>query len=144
MYISQESVEESDVRLTHVLSLATLTWHDGPHAFREYPATLFPSHETEKALAFVRDEEVWSVLAISDDTSLEQFQLFSFHFPAGVDNSGFVGWLATKMKRELGTGVFVVCGQNTGRGGIFDYWGVPVALAAQARDVIAGLVDSAK
>jgi hypothetical protein len=27
-----------------------------------------------------------------------------------------------------GTGVLVVCGQNSGRGGIFDYWGVPFAV----------------
>ena len=33
--------------------------------------------------------------------------------------------------------MFVVCGQNSRRGGIFDYWGVPMSmrdLAAQAID----------
>jgi hypothetical protein len=46
-----------------------------------------------------------------------------------LDNSGFVGWLASHLKTAVGTGVFVVCGQNTRRGGIFDYWGVPVEAA---------------
>ena len=44
-----------------------------------------------------------------------------FHFPAGVDNSGFVGWLASHLKVVLGTGVLVVCGFNSQRGGVFDY-----------------------
>jgi hypothetical protein len=35
-------------------------------------------------------------------------------------------------KRELGTGRFVVCGQNSRRGGIFDYWGVPLDLRTDA------------
>ena len=56
---------------------------------------------------------------------VERFGVFSFHFPAGVDNSGFVGWLATHLKHRLGTGVFVICGSNRARGGIYDYWGCP-------------------
>jgi hypothetical protein len=36
-----------------------------------------------------------------------------------------VGWLASHMKQTLGSGVFVVCGQNHRQGGIFDYWGCP-------------------
>ncbi|WP_280394542.1 DUF6196 family protein [Nocardia brasiliensis] len=61
---------------------------------------------------------------------MEKFGLFSFHFPTGMDNSGFVGWLAGHLKRALGTGVFVVCGSNRERGGIYDYWGCPVELLA--------------
>jgi hypothetical protein len=55
----------------------------------------------------------------------EPFCLLSFHFEPGLDNSGFVGWLASHMKQTLGSGVFVVCGQNHRQGGIFDYWGCP-------------------
>ncbi len=47
-------------------------------------------------------------------------------------NSGFVGWLACWLKRELGTGVVVVCGQNSRRGGVYDYWGCPAHLCEQA------------
>jgi len=61
----------------------------------------------------------------------EKFVVFSFHFAANLDNSGFVGWLASHLKAEIGTGVLVVCGQNTERGGIFDYWGAPLSVADQ-------------
>lgn len=68
------------------------------------------------------------MLKAAGPDATESFGLFSFHFRDGLDNSGFVGWLASTLKRELGTGVFVVCGQNSRRGGIFDYWAVPVAM----------------
>jgi len=55
--------------------------------------------------------------------------VWRFHFPAGLDNSGFVGWLASHLKRQFGTGVVVICGQNSARGGIFDYWACPFAIA---------------
>lgn len=96
----------------------------------------FKTLELNEAVALIRDKDVWSVLKPADAMAVEQFGLFSFHFENGVDNSGFVGWLATRLKQQLGTGVFVVCGQNTSRGGIFDYWGVPVAMTQQAKDVI--------
>ena len=69
----------------------------------------------------------------------ERFALFSFHFPPGLDNSGFVGWLATHLKRRLGTGVFVICGQNSDRGGIYDYWGCPAQLRVAAEQALRDL-----
>jgi hypothetical protein len=95
---------------------------------KESEALHFPAKEAGHALAFVRDEEVWSVLKAAGPDATESFGLFSFHFRDGLANSGFVGWLASTLKRELGTGVFVVCGQNSRCGGIFDYWAVPVAM----------------
>jgi hypothetical protein len=62
--------------------------------------------------------------------------LFRFHFPASIDNSGSVGWLATILKTELGTGVFVTCGSNRLDGGIFDYWGIPDALRERGFAVV--------
>ncbi len=62
--------------------------------------------------------------------------MFCFHFPDGLDNSGFVGWLATHLKETLGTSVFVICGQNSDRGGIFDYWACPLNLG----DEVAGMI----
>lgn len=112
-----------------------MRWWEAPYAFEEYPRELFPSDKVSEALAFVRDDEVWSVLKVADDTAAEPFGLFSFHFADGLDNSGFVGWLASHLKLALGTGVFVVCGQNSQRGGIFDYWGVPLALKDEAARV---------
>ena len=97
-------------------------------AFVEAPVDAFPEQRLADALAFVRDEQVWSALVPSDDATRERFFVFSFHFPPGVDNSGFVGWLASDLKQQLGTGVMVVCGSNAQRGGIFDHWGAPLAL----------------
>ncbi len=62
--------------------------------------------------------------------------MFCFHFKCGLDNSGFVGWLASKIKLDLGTGVFVVCGQNNRKGGIFDYLGCPVDMGEKVTKLI--------
>lgn len=139
MYVSHETPQQVETRLRCVLSSAELVWHQGAYVFIEYPVDRFPDGEIPAALAFVRDEDVWSVLTRGDETAAEPFSLFSFHFPPGLDNSGFVGWLASRFKEALGTGVFVICGQNIGRGGIFDYWGVPLALKEDARRLMAEL-----
>lgn len=93
----------------------------------------------------VRDKEVWSALVPWEGVApeAEQFGLFSFHFTPDLDNSGFVGWLATTLKRELGTGVFVVCGSNSSHGGIFDYWGCPAGLLPGAVQVVETLRSNA-
>ena len=139
MDISVETSEHTEARLLRVLSQAE--WHvlQGNYVFTEFPLDQFLQSADPQALALVRDDEVWSQLAPSVDSSLELFTLFRFHFPPGVDNSGFVGWLATHLKRELGTGVFVICGQNTSHGGIFDYWGVPAVLSDDVRAVVAAM-----
>jgi endonuclease III len=89
----------------------------------------FPAQLQLEALAFVKDEDVWSALVPTADPAAEQFVVFSFHFTPGLDNSGFVGWLAAHIKATVGSGVFVVCGSNAVRGGIFDYWGAPKSVA---------------
>lgn len=135
--ISHETPAATEARLAQVIRLAKLTIYDAPHGFLEMPlaAPVIPPG----ALALVRDDLVWSAL-VPRDTG-ETFFLWRFHFPAGVDNSGFVGWLATEMKQRLGSGVFVVCGQNSAQGGIFDYWGCPWSLRAAAREVLAHLMQ---
>lgn len=134
MHINHETGSQTDTRLRHVISTASLLWHEGPFSFFEFPADNPPTH-TEGALAYVRDAEVWSILKPSTPESIHTFAIFSFHF-SDLDNSGFVGWLATHLKRELGTGVFVICGQNSHRGGIFDYWGVPFQLRSSVQKAI--------
>lgn len=136
MYVSQETPEQTDARLRRVIAAAELSWHEGQFAFYEFPLRDFPVKEAQYGLALVRDEEVWSVLKAAGPDAAEPFGLFSFHFRNGLDNSGFVGWLASTLKRELGTGVFVVCGQNSRRGGIFDYWGVPMAMRSATVEVL--------
>ena len=73
--------------------------------------------------------------------SVDSFGVFCCHFPPDVDNSGFVGWLATHLKRRFGTGVFVICGQNLSRGGIYDYWGFPFELSAQIKVELSSLAE---
>ncbi|MCQ8240036.1 DUF6196 family protein [Rhizosaccharibacter radicis] len=125
--ISVEADHEIEARLLRVIGLATLTAYPVPYMFQEFPLDAFPGAVSPEALALVRDDQLWSQLVPADGRG-EAFTLFRFHFPDGVDNSGFVGWLASILKRRFGSGVFVSCGHNAGRGGIYDYWGVPVAI----------------
>jgi len=123
MYVSDEAPEQTEARLRQVIRRSTLVVHEETYAFEELPLEAV-GHLRRDALAHVRDESVWSQLVASNRPDRELFRIFTFHFPAGVDNSGFVGWLGSLLKARFGTGIFVVCGQNSGRGGIFDHWGV--------------------
>lgn len=121
--------------MRRVIAAADLVLLDGDWAFQEAPLDRPPVLTTD-LLAAVRDEDSWSWLAPAGPDAVERFALFSFHFPPGVDTSGFVGWLAGRLKRRLGTGVFVVCGQNSRRGGVYDHWGCPADLRGQVIEVI--------
>jgi hypothetical protein len=136
MHVSQETPAQIHARLLKVVAAAEFRVLDGVFAFSEHPVETFPGARTRDALAFVRDEDVWSVLEPARGEEGEPIGVFSFHFPPGLDNSGFVGWLATHLKGVLGTGVIVVCGSNSARGGIFDYWGVPLAMREKAIEEI--------
>jgi hypothetical protein len=139
--ISQETAEQTESRLRRVIKTARLTVYQHSYAFHEFPLTDFPGSARTDALALVRDDRVWSQLVPCDDPREDLFTLFRFHFPADADNSGFVGWLATHLKRRFGTGVFVTCGQNRRDGGIFDYWGVPLAIGVDTVNEVQGLVS---
>lgn len=138
--VSHETSEETHVRLRSVLGQAELSVLDGVWSFVETPLDQPPALD-QATLAVVRDDQTWSALRPDDGGSgeRERFGLVSFHFPPGLDNSGFVGWLAGELKARLGTGVFVVCGSNRDRGGIYDYWGCPVELFDEVVAVIRDL-----
>jgi len=141
--VSIETAEQTEQRLRREIAQADLVVHDGVWCFEESPADQPPTL-TAETLAVVRDQESWSRLVplTQEGDDVERFGIFSFHFADHVDNSGFVGWLATHLKVELGTGVFVVCGSNRARGGIYDYWGCPIDLLDQAIAVVRTLRDS--
>jgi hypothetical protein len=126
--ISHESAVEIDQRLKRVIKLSRVTFYETPFAFEEFDLGSFQTRARPDALALVRDDAVWSQLIPCEQDAVEPFAIWRFHFPDGVDNSGFVGWLASHLKQTFGTGVFVVCGQNSKDGGIFDYWGCPWSL----------------
>lgn len=142
--ISQETPEQTEQRLLRVIAKSDFKVYGGSYAFEEFSLDDFDSAARQDALALVRDNEVWSQLVSSSDASRELFKVFSFHFDDCADNSGFVGWLAGHLKTELGTGVFVVCGQNTNRGGVFDYWGCPIELAEEVVNAVNKLIKKGK
>jgi hypothetical protein len=76
----------------------------------------------------------------SEDLTKERFKIIRFYFKEALDNSGFIGWLASHLKHKIGTGVFVICGQNRGHGGIYDYWGYPLDAAESVIEEIQNLV----
>jgi hypothetical protein len=140
-----ETPEQTDARLRKVIAAADLLVHPGVWQFKETALTDPPALSAD-VLAVVRDDDTWSRLVRAEDerADRERFGLFSFHFPADMDNSGFVGWLATHLKQRLGTGVFVVCGSNRARGGIYDYWGCPIGVLTDALAVVRGLREEAE
>ncbi|HEX9503433.1 MAG TPA: DUF6196 family protein [Patescibacteria group bacterium] len=141
MYVSRETLEQTEKRLKEVIRQANFKIYDGAYFFEEFPLDKYKFDRN--ALAAVRDEEVWSQLVEASDEkkNKELFKVFSFHFKDGADNSGFVGWLASTIKSRVGSGVFVVCGQNTNLGGIFDYLGCPYEVKNQVINLINELRD---
>jgi len=138
MDVTPETPEQTRRRLLRVMAHARADVLPGDYTFAEFPVTQFPTHLAATlasgALALVRDEAVWSALLPAQAKTPEddRYAVVCFHFAAGIPNSGFVGWLASEFKRELGTGVFVVCGHNASDGGVFDYWGIPRSVADKA------------
>ncbi|MGH6781097.1 MAG: DUF6196 family protein, partial [Sphingomonadaceae bacterium] len=92
-----ETEEATEARLRGVLAQSTLSLISGPYGFVE-SAIGEPLHVDSRALAIVRDDQVWSQLVPATAGMVESLDLWRFHFPAGCDNSGFVGWLATHIK----------------------------------------------
>lgn len=142
--ISHETIEQTETRLRKVISEADFRVYPDLYAFEEFPLKDFGEKANQDALCLVRDSEVWSQLVISNDKSKELFAIFSFHFDECKDNSGFIGWLANHLKSKLGTGLFVTCGQNTNRDGIFDYWGCPFELGSKAIEEVEKMIDGGK
>ena len=142
--ISYETVVQTEVRLLKVIVKSEFKIFAGSYAFKEFPLDDFSNLARQDALALVRDNEVWSQLVPCVDSNQELFKIFSFHFENCGDNSGFVGWLASHLKTELGTGVFVTCGQNLKRGGIYDYWGCPIEISEDVVSEIERLISKGK
>lgn len=146
MDITPETPEETQRRLLRVMAHARADVLPQHHTYTEFPIDQFPVHLSASALAFVKDNAVWSALVPVNANTPPQdsYAIVAFHFAADIPNSGFVGWLASEFKRQLGTGVFVVCGQNSQDGGVFDYWGIPLGIAPQALKLIAQMQDQGR
>jgi hypothetical protein len=129
--ISAEAPHQIERRLRSVIRQARVQIFDELYQFEEFSVAEFGTRFDKRALALVRDGELWSQLIPFRGGEGEAFGLFGFHFPPDQDNSGFVGWLASRLKAQFGSGVLVICGMNQADGGIYDYWGCPAAIAPQ-------------
>jgi hypothetical protein len=136
MQISIETLPQIDTRLETVIREADFELLDGSWCFQEFATAELESAINRTALALIRDGERWSQLVPASAIAGEILTVWTFHFRDGVDNSGFVGWLASGIKARTGSGVAVVCGQNSLRGGIFDYWMCPVEVSEKVLRVI--------
>jgi Family of unknown function (DUF6196) len=138
MDVTPETSEQTQARLLRVMAHARMDVLTQSYTYVEHPVEQFPAHLAGGALAFVRDETVWSALVsvLPTTPASDSYTIVAFHFAPDIPNSGFVGWLASEFKRQLGTGVFVVCGQNSADGGVFDYWGIPLSVATQALQML--------
>jgi hypothetical protein len=129
--ISHERSVESERRLRRVLRAATVDHLDGEWTYRR-----FDGATPRGALATISDSDGWCALVPASAKTSERYRITSFTFSAAIENSGFVGWVAMTIKRRLGSGVFVVCGDNPARGGVFDHLGYPVEIAEEVRALI--------
>lgn len=136
--ISVETPAETDQRLRRLLPNVRLTILPGTYQFVESAIEDRLAVHPD-AIAIVRDDAVWSQLVPSHGQTIEAFDVWRFQFPSGLDNSGFVGWLASHIKAQFGSGVIVICGSNSADGGIFDYWGAPAGKGAEIIDFIGQL-----
>ena len=141
--VTQETPEEASIRLRRVLTQSRVEVMPGSYAFIEYPAGDGIAAARPDAIAVVRDDAVWSQLVPYSDSDQECLAMFRIHFPEGIDNSGFIGWLSSHLKKRFGTGVFVICGHNRKDGGIFDYWGIPLEVAPAVWGELAVLASPA-
>lgn len=76
VYISHESTGQTQARLQCVLAQAEMLILPDPHAFVEVSASRFPVELVTQAIAFVRDEDVWSALVPSSNPKDERFVVF--------------------------------------------------------------------
>jgi hypothetical protein len=140
--------DPNEARLLEVIAKARFDVLPNFYVFQDLVAGHPP---TPAALACVRDGDSWSELvpAIDDQDADATHQIMSFHFAEDVSASGFVGWLASHLKRSIGTGVIVICGRDA-RGaralwyaaqGVFDYWGVPARVGPEAIAEIRSLIE---
>ncbi|HEU4367535.1 MAG TPA: DUF6196 family protein [Methylomirabilota bacterium] len=131
-----ETANQTQARLLQVIAHAELEVLSGLYAFAPLPAG--PVKIRDDALACVRDGRLWSELVPAGEPEPSMaFKVFAFHFDPGHDATGFVGWLHSHLARASGAGHIVVCGRSARagadhvRGGIFDYWGAPAAVAGR-------------
>jgi hypothetical protein len=133
--VSSEVPAQTEARLRDVFRNSQIAWLPGSWVFVE-GAEATRRHD---AIAVIRDEGQVSALCPAAAAAAETFAVFRVVLPRNADDSGFVGWLASRVKAATGSGLVVVCGQNRERGGVFDYYGVPESVSGSVRAELARL-----
>lgn len=144
MQVLMEDPGATDQRLRSVCQKSNVERMLGTYVYSQFDGSAFATAVDPEALGLIRDGGRWSQLVRSTEGQGEPLVVFAIHFPTLIDNSGFVGWLASLLKARHGTGVIVICGMNDLRGGIFDYWGVPEAIAAGVSETLNELFRTEK
>ena len=102
------------------------------------------------SIACVRDDDVWNqLIPVESNHNGPKLCVISLHFPAHISGAGFIGWLATRIKFDLGTGVVVIGGKDKnsskeldrGSFGVFDYWCCAAENRARFTELIKKLMD---
>lgn len=133
LYVSRETPEATAKRLASVLARSTVTWFPEPYRFEELPSGSQRGID-DPAVAWLRNGTTCSRLVRTNPHAVDQpYGLIQIRFPEGVDNSGFVGWFVSHLKRALGIGVFIICGYDQKEGGIYDDTGFPWNVAESVR-----------
>jgi hypothetical protein len=117
-------------RLCGVIAASRFDVLAQPHAWQPLGAS---SQLPSDALAAVRDGASWYALTPATHDAAGAYRVVAFHFAEGSNASGFVAWLAGRMKQQADTGAMVVCGFDARATaalwqtslGLFDYWGCP-------------------
>jgi hypothetical protein len=126
-----ETADEAERRLLRVIAAARLDVFEQSYGFEPLRAN---RPLDARAVACVRDGDHWfQLVPMRPESSALTYTVFSLHFAEAMSASGFVGWLASHLKRTVGTGVIVVCGRDARQSdaldavslGLFDYWGCP-------------------
>jgi hypothetical protein len=127
--VAKEIETQIHLRLLSVISRTRFEMLPRPYGWRAIGSDRLP----EGAIAAVRDGVSWYALTEVSPIGEGAYRVFAFHFDENISASGFVAWLASLVKAQLGTGVMVVCGFDSRNSpslwqasfGLFDYWGCP-------------------
>ncbi|MEB3245755.1 MAG: DUF6196 family protein [Vampirovibrionales bacterium] len=123
VYISKETATQTEARLKALLPKVAFQWLDSPH---QYDTQMQPLAQNQALAQLVTPSGALEALQPCDATQSDALAIALLTFPSGHDNSGFVGWFASQLKKATGSGLVVISGAH------HDYFGFPW----QAKDAI--------
>src|SRR5215831_15043029 len=95
----RETAEQMHGRLLGVIARSRFETLFEPYGWQAIPD---PKRFPRAALAAVRDGDEWHALVPTIDSAEGKYRVFSFHFAEGRNASGFVAWLASLIKQNVG------------------------------------------